>query len=75
VGIAVGDVDGDGRAEVIAGSGRGAVPRVRVFDGRGNLESSFNLGDKPLSGGLEVSASDVDNDGRAEILVGGLPAI
>jgi hypothetical protein len=75
VSVAVGDVDGDGRDEIIVGSGRGAVPRVRVFDGRGNLKSSFSLGDRPLSGGLEVSASDVDNDGRAEIVVGGLPAI
>lgn len=75
VSIAAGDVDGDGRDEIVAGSGRGAAPRVRVFDGRGNLESSFSLGDKPLSGGLEVSTTDVDGDGRDEILVGGLPAI
>jgi hypothetical protein len=51
------------------------VPRVHVFDGRGNLESSFSLGERPLSGGLEVSVTDLDGDGRSEILVGGLPAI
>lgn len=75
ISVAIGDVDGDKRDEIIVGSGRGAVPSVRVFDGRGNLESSFSLGESPLTGGLEVGAADLDGDGRAEILVGGLPAI
>ena len=30
--VGAGDVDGDGRAEVITGPGRGHTPRVRVFD-------------------------------------------
>lgn len=73
VSVAVGDVDGDGKDEIIAGSGQGAVPRVRIFDGHGTLKTEFTLGAKPLAGGLNVTASDINGDGVAEIIVSGLP--
>ncbi len=72
VSIAVGDVDGDGKDDIVAASGQGAIPRVRVFDGRGTLKSDLRLGTKPLAEGLFISASDMNGDGVKEILVGGL---
>ena len=33
--LAVKDADGDGRADVVAGSGEGSASRVRIYSGRG----------------------------------------
>lgn len=74
VSVSIGDMDGDGKDEIVVGSGRGSIPRVRVYDGRGMLKTEITLGTKPLSGGLEVGAADLDGDHRAEILVGGVSA-
>ncbi|MBI4138651.1 VCBS repeat-containing protein [Candidatus Uhrbacteria bacterium] len=74
VSVAVGDVDGDGRDEIVVGSGEGARPRVRVFDFRGTLRKEFSLGDTPALNGVTVTVADVAGDGRKEIVVGGISA-
>ncbi|MFZ2803639.1 MAG: putative glycoside hydrolase [Patescibacteria group bacterium] len=75
VSVAMGDVDGDGKDEIIVGSGQGAMPKVRIFSGSGTLKAEFTLGAQPLVGGLTVTAADINGDGIAEILVSGLPAL
>lgn len=72
--IAVGDLDGDGKSEIIVGSGEGAIPRVRVFDFRGTLKTELTFGSQPVLSGLTVTTSDLDGDGLAEMLVSGLSA-
>ena len=37
-GVALGDVDGDGRAEVVTGTGPGSAPNVCVFNGTTSLQ-------------------------------------
>src|SRR5262249_7428485 len=66
--VAAGDLNGDGRAEVIVGAA--ANGHVKVFDGgTGALVRSFSA-DAGWSGGLSVAAGDVDGDGRADIITG-----
>ncbi len=71
--IAVGDVDGDGKNDIVAVSGQGAIPRMRIFDGRGTLKADIVLGSRPLAAGLRVALSDLNGDGVKEIFIGGLP--
>ncbi len=69
--VAAGDVDGNGFAEVVTGTGPGGGPNVRVFDGQTNaLRNSFVVGDPTFTGGVRVGAQDLDSDGRADLLFG-----
>ena len=69
VNVAAGDVDGDGKDEIITGAGKGGGPHVRVFDGYGNLKFHFFAFNKNFLGGVNVAAGDVDGDGKDEIIV------
>jgi subtilisin family serine protease len=68
VNVAVGDVDGDGRDEIITGAGPGGGPHVRVFAPDGTPKGGFFAYDPRFRGGVRVSAMDLDGDGRAEIV-------
>ena len=79
--VTVGDLNGDGPAEVIVGApGDSGVGRVRVFRGStvGLLEGSRweAAGDRPdlRFGSSVASAGDVDGDGSGELVVGNDPA-
>lgn len=69
--VAAGDVNGDGRADIITGPGPDARPVVRVFDGvTGEMLQSFLAYDASFRGGVHVAAGDIDGDGIAEIVTG-----
>ena len=69
--VAAGDVNGDGRADIIAGTGAGGLPQVKVFSG---LDSSLLLSllayESGFTGGVYVAAGDIDGDGKADIITG-----
>lgn len=68
--VAAGDVNGDGRDDIITGAGPGGGPHVKVFNGQtgDQLDSFFAF--QGFSGGVFVAAGDVTGDGRADIITG-----
>lgn len=69
VNIAVGDLNGDGSAEIVAGAGVGGGPQVRIFNRDGKLLSAgWFAYDQKFRGGVNVAVGDITGDGQAEII-------
>lgn len=54
--VAVADLDGDGKAEIITGPGAGGGPQVKVFTQRGRLLNAWFAYDEKFHGGIDVAA-------------------
>ncbi|MFL5329228.1 MAG: SdrD B-like domain-containing protein [Gemmataceae bacterium] len=69
--IAVGDVNADGKADIVTAPGAGANPHVRVFNGNtGSVVNEFFAYNAGFLGGLFIAAGDVDGDGKADVITG-----
>jgi FG-GAP repeat len=69
--VAAGDVTGDGRADIVTGTGPGVASHVKVFDGQTLAEArSFFAYPVAFTGGVYVASGDVNGDGTADILTG-----
>ena len=70
VSVAVADVDGDGKAEIVTGAGPGGGPQVRIFSADGTVKYQFFAYAATSRTGINVAAGDINNDGAAEVGVG-----
>jgi hypothetical protein len=72
--VAAGDIDNDGKADIVTGAGPGAGPQVKVFSGAdGSVLESFFAFDQSFTGGVSVAVGDVNGDGVADIITSAGP--
>lgn len=55
--VALGDVDGNGRLELIIGLGEGREPIVKIFNNQAKLEAAFYVYPSGYRGGLNVASA------------------
>lgn len=76
VDVAIGDVNRDGRGDIVTGALAGGGPHVKVFaNGSTGLTAlySFFAYAQAFRGGVNVAAFDFDGDGSADIMTGAGP--
>lgn len=66
--LAIGDIHGDGRKELLTVGGPGYWSQIKVFDVRGRNLLTYLPTITTYRGGLSLAAIDVNNDGRDEIV-------
>lgn len=66
--LAIGNVSGDALEEILTAAGPGGGPHVRAWNAAGVPLGGFFSGATSERGGVQVSAGDMNGDGRAEVL-------
>lgn len=71
VNLTLGDLNGDGLDEIIAGAGVGGGPQVQIFNKDGRLLTpGFFAYNENIRTGVNVAAGDVTGDGIVDIVTG-----
>ena len=74
VNLALGDLNRDGKSEIITGAGPGGGPAVGIFNGgNGTQLRAFYAYDSLFTGGVNVSLTDMDFNGFPEIVTSAGP--
>ncbi len=66
--VAIGDLSGDHQPDIIAGSGAGTVPSVKMFSASGAVVATFSPYPVNSKNGVAVAVGDVNGDGKDELI-------
>lgn len=61
VNLAAGDLNNDGRADIVVSAKAGATPHVRIFGGQGELQESFYAYSDTFNGGVNIAVAKFVN--------------
>jgi hypothetical protein len=69
--VATGDLNADGKADLVISPDEGGGPRVRVFSGNGfvQLADFFGIDDTAFRGGARATFGDLNGDGKSDLIV------
>jgi trimeric autotransporter adhesin len=69
--VAAGDINGDGKAELVISPDEGGGPRVQVYNGNAfaKLADFFGIDDPNFRGGARPAVGDINGDGKADLVV------
>lgn len=70
VDMSLADVDGDGRKDILFCSGAGSKAMVKSYDYAGGKIGEFQAYGDNFLGGCYLSASDMNSDGKDEVITG-----
>lgn len=76
INVAVGDVDGDGKADIVTAPASGSDGTVRVWKADGKQLATIKSFDDKNLNGVHVAVGDVDGDGKGDVIAApafGLP--
>jgi len=68
--LAVGDVNADGRSEIITATGPGVVTEAKVITNKGEIIQTFKIFGDDHKAGAVVAATDLNRDGSADLIFG-----
>ena len=70
--VAAGDINGDGKADILAGTGSG-TPQMQVFYGPSRTPGVAVMLNPNFAGGVRVNIADVNGDGLIDLVGGSGP--